>query len=256
MLDYTKFAEQAFSKFWLIMGMLLHGFLLSKDRLPVRIRPSGESSPITIADAWTQGPKFAERERETVVPSLVASAHGTVLEIGPGSGNQLPRYDRSKITKIYGIEPTLDLHPALRENIKKNGLSDIYTIVPCSIEDVQTLKKYGVDREAFDTVLSMQVFCSIPNPRATAAALWRLLKPGGEMIVYEHVESRDGLSRCVQNMYQVVWPYVLQGCSLDRDTAKTLREAGEWAKVDLQLPGEEDAWQTFPRISGRLVKAS
>lgn len=42
---------------------------------------------------------------------------------------------------------------------------------------------------------------------------------------------------------------------MNRDTAKTLREAGEWAKVDLRLPPDEEGCQTFPRVWGRLTKA-
>lgn len=132
------------------------------------------------------------------VPGLVASASGTVIEIGPGSGNQVGRYDASKITKIYGIEPNRGLHDKLRESIKNAGLSDVYTIVPCGAEDVEGLRKYGVDQETFDTVLSIQVLCCVPHPKETAAALWGLLKPGGTMIVYEHVKSRDMVSSKVQ----------------------------------------------------------
>lgn len=139
------------------------------------------------------------------VPELVASASGTVIEIGPGSGNQVGRYDSSKITKIYGIEPNRGLHDKLRESIKKAGLSDVYTIVPCGAHDVEGLKTSGVDQEAFDTVLSIQVLCSVPNPKETAAALYRLLKPGGTMIVYEHVKSRDAVSSKVQGMCSVAW---------------------------------------------------
>ncbi|KAL8720096.1 MAG: hypothetical protein Q9181_007962, partial [Wetmoreana brouardii] len=171
-----------------------HILLLSRDILFILLRVH----VFALNTNPFQAPTLAKKELEGPLPSLVASAHGTILEIGPGSGNQLSRYDRSKVTKIYGVEPTLGLHPALRENIKKNGLSDIYTIVPYSVEDIQGLKEYGVDQEAFDCVLSVQVFCSIPNPKATASALWRLLKPGGEMIVYEHVRSSDGVSRRVQ----------------------------------------------------------
>ena len=61
----------------------------------------------------------------------MAKANGTVLEVGPGRGNQLPRYDKSKITRVYGVEPNVDLHDALRKTVKERGLSDIYTIVPC-----------------------------------------------------------------------------------------------------------------------------
>ncbi|KAI4277985.1 MAG: hypothetical protein LQ337_001368 [Flavoplaca oasis] len=139
-------------------------------------------------------------EVEKGVPALVGSASGTIIEIGPGSGNQVSRYDRSQVTKIYGIEPTTSLHSKLRENIKKAGLSDIYTIVPCALQDVETLRKYGVDKEAFDTVLSVQVFCSVPNPKEMAAALWGLLKPSGTMIIYEHVKSGDYISSKVQDI--------------------------------------------------------
>ncbi|KAL8643717.1 MAG: hypothetical protein Q9210_007585 [Variospora velana] len=221
LLKTTKFADDAFSRFWLMLA-----------------------------------PKLAEREVEMGVPALVASASGTVIEIGPGSGSQVGRYDPAKITKIFGIEPNLGLHDKLRENVKKAGLSDVYTIVPCGVEDVQGLRKHDVDQQAFDTVLSIQVLCCVPDPKETAAALYRLLKPGGKMIVYEHVKSRDFVSSIVQDIYNIVWPHVLANCHLNRDTARTLREAGEWAKDDLERsPFQEDAWQAFPHIWGRLTKA-
>ncbi|KAL8823808.1 MAG: hypothetical protein Q9170_008314 [Blastenia crenularia] len=220
LLSFSKFADHTFSRFWLILA-----------------------------------PRLAGVEVEMGVPALVSSASGTIIEIGPGSGNQVGRYDPKKVTKIYGIEPCKGLHAQLRENIKKAGLSDVYTIVPCSIEDVKGLQNYGIDQEAFDTVLAVQVLCSVPNPKATVATLYRLLKSGGQMIVYEHVKSHDWISSTAQAIYMVVWPYMLANCHLDRDTAQTLREAGKWAKVDLQLPKKEEAWQVIPHISGRLVKA-
>ena len=123
-----------------------------------------------------------------------------MLEVGPGSGNQLPRYDASRIHRIYGVEPNADLHPALRGNAKKHGLGDVYTIVPCGLEDAGTLGGYGVQPGSVDTVTSVQVLCSVPAPAASAAELYRLLKPGGQMIVYEHVQSEDYVSRLVQRM--------------------------------------------------------
>ena len=140
----------------------------------------------------------------TGVPELIAKAYGTVLELGPGSGNQLPRYDVSKIDRIYGVEPNVDLHDALRSNVKKHGLSDVYTIVPCVIEDFAKLKEYGIEPETVDTVTSVQVLCSVPKPEALAKDLYRLLKPGGQVIVYEHVKSEDYVSRSVQCLYPLI----------------------------------------------------
>lgn len=145
---------------------------------------------------------IATNELSTVLPSLVAKASGTVLEIGPGSGNQLARYDRSKIDRIYGVEPNVDLHAALRATIKECGLSDVYTIVPCGVEDVVTLRKYGIEGASVDTVLSVQVLCGVPKPEKVVKELYRFLRPGGQMIVYEHVRSDDLVSSFVQRKSQ------------------------------------------------------
>lgn len=139
-----------------------------------------------------------EDEEDTNLPSLVAKAYGTVVEVGPGSGNQLSRYNRSTINQIYGIEPNVDLHPALRQTIKENGLSDIYTIVPCGVEDFDGLRKYGITEGSVDTVMSVKVLCSVPKPEVMVKAMYRLLKAGGQMIVFEHVRSEDWITQTVQ----------------------------------------------------------
>lgn len=139
-----------------------------------------------------------QNEEETDLPSLDAKAYGTVVEVGPGSGNQLSRYNKAAITKMYGIEPNVDLHPALRQTIKQNGLSDIYTIVPCGIEDFDGLRKYGITEGSIDTIMSVQVLCSVPKPDVMVKAMYKLLKPGGQVIVYEHVRSDDWGTRIMQ----------------------------------------------------------
>ena len=139
------------------------------------------------------------------------------------------------------------------------------------IEDSAKLKEYGLEPETVDTVASVQVLCSVPKPEAVAKDLYRLLKPGGQMIVYEHVKSEDYVSHSVQChyslnfffkaradvrtvVYNLVWPLFLGNCYLDRPTGKYLLEAGSWSTIDLDTPKEEDAWMLFPRVSGRLVK--
>ncbi|KAI4105014.1 MAG: hypothetical protein LQ339_003631 [Xanthoria mediterranea] len=195
-----SYSEPALFLLMALYGAILAAFdLLFKQRRPQDLLNLSKFADHAFGTFWLMvAPQLAEREVEKGVPALVASASGTIIEIGPGSGNQVSRYDRSKVTKIYGIEPTASLHPKLRENIKRAGLSDVYTIVPCGVQDVDTLRRYGVEQEAFDTVLSVQVFCSIPHPKETAASLWKLLKPGGTMIFYEHVKSRDLISSKVQ----------------------------------------------------------
>ena len=145
------------------------------------------------------GPSIAKADQETSVPSLVAEASGVVLELGPGIGSQLARYDKSKITKVYGVEPCSYLHEALRKQVKECGLDDIYEIVPCGIEDVTGLKKHGIRLGTFDSVLSVQVLCSVPDPNEIMRRIYALMKPSGQLIVYEHVKSTDSLTGMVQS---------------------------------------------------------
>lgn len=99
---------------------------------------------------------------------------------------------------MYGVEPCLHLHQALRKQVKESGLTDIYDIVPCGIEDDEELKKHGITLGSIDTVLSVQVLCSVPDPDEMMQRIYALMKAGGQLIVYEHVRSTDGLSRMVQ----------------------------------------------------------
>lgn len=148
---------------------------------------------------------LAKRELESPVPELVASASGIILELGPGSGTQVLRYNPKKVTRIYGVEPNVDLHDRLRARVKEAGLSDIYTIIPCGIDDVEELKKYDIKGESFDTILIIQVLCGVASPKEAVASAYRLLKPGGEMIVYEHgLNKVDLISRIVQSELSIV----------------------------------------------------
>lgn len=148
---------------------------------------------------FIQDSRIAEFELETEVPALVSQAYGIVLELGPGTGTQLPRYDLNKVSKIYGIEPNFEFHDTLRSKIKKAKLDDIYTIVPVGAEDIEQFRKYGISSKSVDTILSVQVLCSVPDPQSTLRHLYTYLKPGGQMLVYEHVKSKDSVSAFVQS---------------------------------------------------------
>ncbi|KAL9635453.1 MAG: hypothetical protein Q9164_003449 [Protoblastenia rupestris] len=182
----SKVKNAVFAQFWLRMG----------KAIPSSAFPYSSPEPFTI---FVLGPMFAEGDKETAVPALVYEASGVVLEIGPGIGSQLPRYNASKITKVYGVEPNIDLHESLRERVKASGLTDVYEIAPCGVEDVVELEKHGITLGSIDTVLSIQVLCSVPDPDEMLRWLYALMKPGAQFILYEHVKSKDVIS--VYNVY-------------------------------------------------------
>lgn len=134
------------------------------------------------------------------MPYLASTAQGTVLELGPGIGSQITRYDQSKITKIYGVEPNVVFASALENQISRAQVQDAYVPVYCRIEDRSVLEKHGIVDESIDSITSFQVLCSVDKPAEVVDRLWHLLKPGGEMVFWEHEASRDWVTWLMQSM--------------------------------------------------------
>lgn len=122
--------------------------------------------------------------------------------------------------------------------------------------------------------------CSVSHPEEQARHLYRLLKPGGELLFWEHCRNSDVVTRAVQcespitqpgqtssvvkhgttdhrfcllpGLWGLVWPSVFGGCRLDRVTKETLIGAGAWQSVEVETSMEPH--DLMPRVWGRLVK--
>ena len=79
---------------------------------------------------------------------------------------------------------------------------------------------------AFDTVVSGLVFCSVPDPLKGLAEVKRVLAPGGELRMMEHVRSLSRLGARWQDLIQPAWTWVAGGCHPNRDTEANVRSAG------------------------------
>ena len=85
--------------------------------------------------------------------------------------------------------------------------------------------------------------------------MYALLKPGGQMIAYEHVRAIDRFTKLVQSVIMTVWPPLMGGCELTRPTGDWLLTAGKWESVDFHGPETEEPWVAVPHAAGILVKA-
>ena len=92
--------------------------------------------------------------------------------------------------------------------------------------------------------------------------MYKLLKPGGTILVFEHVVSDYPVPRFVQTAYTVGgWRYLMDGCELNRPTARYLLESGKmpgrqgWKEVELKSGSGENWWSISPFVVGKLVKA-
>lgn len=205
---------------------------------------------------------------------LLSTAKGVVLDLGPGTGECLRLFTPDLITKAYGPEPAVDMHPALQKNINKAGLNGKYEILAAGAEPdslIPALAKKGVfavsgisSEGVFDTILCTRVLCGVPHTEETIQQLFRLLKPGGKMIVSEHVKSpwpRKGsflgvFGFIMQKFLLLVgWNFWMGGCALNKKTFNMLIDAGGqggWKDVDLRFAR---SWHPIPFVVGTLTKA-
>ena len=133
-----------------------------------------------------------------------------MLELGPGPGNQIHRFDMSRVTQVYGVEPNIRYKEGIAAKVKKNGLGDKYKLIVSGIEDSDILREEGITEGSLDTVLCIQVLCAVKDPKAVMKEVWKLLKPGGKFIFWEHGWSRSYLTVAEQGKPLLTFLFSLQ----------------------------------------------
>ncbi|KAF2036213.1 methyltransferase type 11 [Setomelanomma holmii] len=208
---------------------------------------------VAVANMFIQtSPGFIAYENTTNVQDLVSSAAGTIIELGPGPGNQLQRFNPLLVDKIYGIEPSPHYAANLALKAKKVDLGGKYQVLSCGIEDASALSRARIMDESVDTILSIQVLCSVADINLVLGTVYKLLKPGGRFVFWEHVRSRDTVTAVAQACWNPTW-HTLVGCQLGLDIKSGILAAGEWENAE-EILVEDDGVSCLPRISGSLVK--
>jgi len=144
--------------------------------------------------------------------SLAGLADGRVLEVGCGTGQMLPLY--SGETGLIGLDPNID---ALNRAARRS---------PCSGLLCASAEKLPFARASFDTVVSSLVFCSVNDPAAGLAEIHRVLKPGGQLLMLEHVQARNRPGRWLLNTLQPAWTRITGGCHPNRETEIEVENCG------------------------------
>jgi len=154
------------------------------------------------------------RQREKVVPL----ARGRVLEVGIGSGLNLPYYDPSGVTKIWGLDPSEEMAELARRAARTSPLELEFILSGC--------EEIPLDNESCDTVLITYTLCTIPDAVEALREMARVLRPGGRLLFCEHGAAPDpGVLRW-QRRVNPVWRRLAGGCNLDRDIPDLLHRGG------------------------------
>ena len=168
-----------------------------------------------------------EKQRKKIVPS----AKGVVLEIGIGTGLNLPFYNKNNVTKIIGLDPS-------------EHLTDVAKVVAEEVDVNLELIHSGAEKinlgdNSVDTVLITYTLCTIPDIKSSISEIKRVLKNNGDFIFCEHGKSPDSCIANIQSFINPIWGIIFGGCNINRDIPKIIHDAD--FKIDsieqMYLPG-------------------
>lgn len=172
---------------------------------------------------------------------VVPECSGVVLEVGLGSGINLPFYDPAKVSLVYGLEPSEGMRRKAQTNLSNSPVPVEWLDLPC--------EGVPLPDNSVDTVLLTFALCTIPDWRTALAQMARVLRPGGKLLFLEHGQAPDAGVRKWQNRLTPAWKKVAGGCHLNRPILDYIREAGfEVTTVEkLYVP-------KTPRVAGYVYK--
>jgi ubiquinone/menaquinone biosynthesis C-methylase UbiE len=154
------------------------------------------------------------RQREKVVPR----ARGRVLEVGIGSGLNLPFYDSTKVSKVWGLDPA----PEMTRMAERAARS-----LPFEVEFIGLPgDEIPLEDNSIDTVLVTYTLCTIPDTAPALRQMSRVLRPGGELIFCEHGAAPDASVRRWQDRLNPIWKRLGGGCNLNRPIPALIEAGG------------------------------
>ena len=196
-----------------------------------------------ILDRFIDVPAIAAERRRAL-----ATASGEILEIGLGTGLNLPCYPGS-VRAIVAVGPEETMTPRAVRRAVQRGLS-----VDHVSGDARSLP-FAAGR--FDTVVATFVLCTIPEPARAVREMARVLRPTGRLLFLEHVADTGGARRIAQRIGNAPLRPLLCGCEVIRDSERTIAEGGfTLIEVDhFEARTSPLLWLHRPMIRGVAVPA-
>lgn len=179
------------------------------------------------------GSKPISYQRKKVVPM----AEGKVLEIGIGSGLNLPFYDKSKLDELWGLDPSEGLSEMAKQVADEEAME--VNFISAGAEEIPLPDNH------FDSVLVTYTMCTIPEVHRANKEIQRVLKGNGRLIFCEHGEAPDKNIKKWQNRINPLWKKLAGGCNINRNIPSLIQESG-FDIIDL----EEMYLPNTPKIAG------
>jgi len=177
--------------------------------------------------------------------ALLAGVEGEVLEIGAGTGWNLPHYRAA--ARVVAVEPDASMAKRLPEKLAQAS-------VPVEVVTAQA-ESLPFPDASFDAVVSTFVLCSVEDPARVLAELRRVLRPEGRLVLLEHVRGAGRTARW-QDRMTGLHRRLAGNCHLNRDTRAAIGEAGfdVAAVAPVRIPGSHALVRDG--IQGAAIKTS
>lgn len=182
-----------------------------------------------------------ERFMQPLRKEVAGMAHGLVLEIGAGNGLNFAFYNPKLVKHVEATEPDSVMLGHARKRV---------AAAPVSINLVQAaVENLPFADESFDSVVATLVFCSVNDPRRGLSEVQRVLKPGGALLMIEHVRAHGAIAATLQDIITPLTRLMAGNCHWNRNTEQMVIEAG--FKIEQR---RDLTWSMLPFIVLHAVK--
>jgi ubiquinone/menaquinone biosynthesis C-methylase UbiE len=178
---------------------------------------------------WLMRQPLVRRGFDPVRRELIGQAHGIVLEVGAGGGQNFPFYDPTRVERVEVVEPDEAMLVEARRRLAEAPVP--VTLIRAAVEALPFPDAW------FDSAVAALVFCSVSDPERGLREIWRVLKPGGTLLLLEHVRASGAIAAWVQDALVPLTTRFLGNDHWNRETQQAVLATGFQVTQVRQLSG-------------------